>query len=675
MPVSNITPIISYVANGETSQFNFPFRVMLKSDLLVYINNVLQLNNYTVSGVDNPDGGVVTFNTPPFSGRTVRLKRSVPRTRESDYVEGGELGAQTLDDDFDRVVMQIQDFNEDVVSLDDDGNLDMKGARLKNVAYPLSAGDAINLQYIANVALDGIDPVATAISFVPTETVESINVQEAIEEVDVNLRTLFSTGTVNAVNINGVISSGSLVLNPDGYVRAGQTAYNTGTGFYLGNDGGVPKLSIGIANGKGLRWNGSSLVFDGDLMIEGLPTSPNTIAANITTANNAANTAMIEAVNATTQLSNFSNDNVLSPGEKPPIKLQFDQITQEQTGIDTQADLFQVTTEKTTYDTAVTALTSYMATLTTPVLWSNFTGNTSIVGSTFRTKFGDVYSARQAVLNAILEKTNEMADAAQTQANTAVSNAATAQTTANTAVSNAATAQTTANTAATNALTAINSISDISSDSLLTPDEKPSIKLDYDSIIAEQSGIDTQATSFGITTEKTTYDVAVTALTSHLATLTTPVLWSNFSGNTTIVGTTFRTKFGDVYSARQALLNKISTVAATKADYANVSGAKPPVDANNTTSALNAGVPITGGGITLSSGGAIASYGKTWSNTVEGFYLGYTGTYGKYGLDIVGTGQFRIRSATTGARLEILDNVIKVYDAEGVLRVKIGDLS
>lgn len=38
---------------------------------------------------------------------------------------------------------------------------------------------------------------------------------------------------------------------------------------------------------------------------------------------------------------------------------------------------------------------------------------------------------------------------------------------------------------------------------------------------------------------------------------------------------------------------------------------------------------------------------------------------------VIGT----LRTATTGARMEISDNVIKVYDAGGVLRVKLGDLS
>jgi hypothetical protein len=40
-----------------------------------------------------------------------------------------------------------------------------------------------------------------------------------------------------------------------------------------------------------------------------------------------------------------------------------------------------------------------------------------------------------------------------------------------------------------------------------------------------------------------------------------------------------------------------------------------------------------------------------------------------------GSGNATIRSATTGERMEVKNNVIKVYDTNGILRVKIGDLS
>lgn len=44
-------------------------------------------------------------------------------------------------------------------------------------------------------------------------------------------------------------------------------------------------------------------------------------------------------------------------------------------------------------------------------------------------------------------------------------------------------------------------------------------------------------------------------------------------------------------------------------------------------------------------------------------------------FSVASDGTTIIRNATTGARLEVRSNVIKVYDASGVLRVKLGDLS
>ena len=44
-------------------------------------------------------------------------------------------------------------------------------------------------------------------------------------------------------------------------------------------------------------------------------------------------------------------------------------------------------------------------------------------------------------------------------------------------------------------------------------------------------------------------------------------------------------------------------------------------------------------------------------------------------LSLVGTANFDVKTATSGARMEMTNRVIKVYDSSGVLRVKLGDLS
>lgn len=63
----------------------------------------------------------------------------------------------------------------------------------------------------------------------------------------------------------GAITAGSIVLPSGGFVRSGQTAYDSGTGFYIGNDSGTPKLSIGNSSGNKLTWNGTALAISGTL--------------------------------------------------------------------------------------------------------------------------------------------------------------------------------------------------------------------------------------------------------------------------------------------------------------------------------------------------------------------------------------------------------------------------
>lgn len=80
----------------------------------------------------------------------------------------------------------------------------------------------------------------------------------------------------------------------------------------------------------------------------------------------------------------------------------------------------------------------------------------------------------------------------------------------------------------------VSRIDQIQSDNILTPEEKPQVILDYQTILNERAGIEAQATAYGITTEKTTYSNAINALTAYLATLTTPTLWNDVSGYTNL---------------------------------------------------------------------------------------------------------------------------------------------
>ena len=75
------------------------------------------------------------------------------------------------------------------------------------------------------------------------------------------------TGTINATS--GTIT-GSLVIGSGGNIRSGQTDYNTGTGFWMGDDSGTVKLSLGNSSGNTLTWGGGGLNINGNLSINTL---------------------------------------------------------------------------------------------------------------------------------------------------------------------------------------------------------------------------------------------------------------------------------------------------------------------------------------------------------------------------------------------------------------------
>jgi len=70
-------------------------------------------------------------------------------------------------------------------------------------------------------------------------------------------------GTLTAAS--GTI--GDIEIATDGDIRSGQTAFNTGTGFFLGDVAGTPKFSIGNPNGANLRWTGTELIIEGQTRI------------------------------------------------------------------------------------------------------------------------------------------------------------------------------------------------------------------------------------------------------------------------------------------------------------------------------------------------------------------------------------------------------------------------
>ncbi len=381
-------------------------------------------------------------------------------------------------------------------------------------------------------------------------------------------------------------------------------------------------FSAPLGSGPGNIWFDDFMVTEGDVLAAWYPSTLDAQAvadaAKVTAAN-----AQSAAEIANAAIANIASDNILSPVEKPALVQAWNVIVGELQSFYDQGTSYGLTALRDAYNSAYTALYGYLAPISG---WDTIPGSdVVIVGSTLRSKFADYYVAKQSLLNGIVDSAKTRAAAAQSTANTALSNAATAQAAAN---------------------TANNALANIASDNILSPVEKPAVVQAWTVIQAELQSIYDRGTAMGISALRNAYDAAYYEVAYYLESIPG---WNTIPGSdVTIVGSTLRSKFAGYYSARQSLLNEIAAVAATKATWAGTTGTGKPEDyatvgadatnlkvgvgnANQLSNSLpNSLSGLTHGGntgVALESGGLVYEFGGIYSSDRRGtVYAHWVGT-------------------------------------------------
>ena len=111
MTISTTTNKISYTGNGIAVEFAIPFPFLDASHLKVWqlSDNVQkQRTDWTERN------GNLVFKTAPASGAKILIMREIPLTQETDYRENEILPAETLERNFDRLTMQVQQLYEKI---------------------------------------------------------------------------------------------------------------------------------------------------------------------------------------------------------------------------------------------------------------------------------------------------------------------------------------------------------------------------------------------------------------------------------------------------------------------------------------------------------------------------------------------------------------------------------
>lgn len=145
-----------YIANGSTTQFAYKFYLLFVTDMQVFVGGTKKTLNthYTVTGVGNSQGGNVVFVTAPANGLEVLIKRATPYTRQTDYADNGDLLADVVNDDFDRIWLALQEINASFsssISKPVGGNWDAQGLRITALADGTQPQDAATVNQLNTV--------------------------------------------------------------------------------------------------------------------------------------------------------------------------------------------------------------------------------------------------------------------------------------------------------------------------------------------------------------------------------------------------------------------------------------------------------------------------------------------------------------------------------------------
>lgn len=103
MSVNSLLTFKEYQADGIATVYTIPFLLLAASDLQVFLDKTLvNPSYYKLKNLGQPQSELTFISAP--KGKLL-LKCEVSLTRETDYQDNGDLLANTVNNDFDRIYL------------------------------------------------------------------------------------------------------------------------------------------------------------------------------------------------------------------------------------------------------------------------------------------------------------------------------------------------------------------------------------------------------------------------------------------------------------------------------------------------------------------------------------------------------------------------------------------
>lgn len=163
MTVQAQDTVFPYTGNGVTTTFAYGCKILSSDDLYVFVDDERVTSGFTVNGVGSDSGGSITFTTAPADGAAVRLERKVQLKRDTNYSQNGDFRSDTVNPDFDRLWMAMQQLDylagasygktSRVLKLGDDdtngeGSYRAQNNRIQDLADPVDQQDATTKNWV-----------------------------------------------------------------------------------------------------------------------------------------------------------------------------------------------------------------------------------------------------------------------------------------------------------------------------------------------------------------------------------------------------------------------------------------------------------------------------------------------------------------------------------------------
>lgn len=236
MTVSTTVNRIEYTASLGQTIFQYPFIAFAESNLSVYVNSNLKTltTDYTISGINSPAGGEITFNAGLLNNDKVIIIRTLPLTQGIDYVENDPFPADSHEKALDKSILIHQQFKEELhrtlkvpITDSETSNLTLPGKAERSgkvLAFNTTTGDPeggptiADTNTVAGISADistvaGIDAdVTTVANNIGHVTVVS-TLDTEIQSVYGMYTEIFRLGQSNVVTDLGRLGQASVVAD------------------------------------------------------------------------------------------------------------------------------------------------------------------------------------------------------------------------------------------------------------------------------------------------------------------------------------------------------------------------------------------------------------------------------------------------------------------------------